>query len=201
SAHSGPGQSAFTRRTSSAREAGRTSAGGLALALVPGEPADRGDLDPDAPLEPEQLLELRPFCSGQVARFDLRGDLADRLLVLDQLREAEADDRARRPAQILGPRILVDAQRHVRIGRDVAKVAAALPEAEEEAAVLPDVPDRRQVGPAVGAVRCEPADAELAEERVALRVRERVLPGRGRPVQERLRHQSSRIAAARTGEP
>ena len=79
--------------------------------------------------------------------------------------------------------------------------ASAVAEREVEPAVLPDVPDRRNVPPAVAAVRAEAADMLLREEGFPLLVRQCVLAGRGRQVQEPPAHDSSRIPTARTGEP
>ena len=76
-----------------------------------------------------------------------------RLLLLDESGQSEAHDRPRRLRQVGHPRVVVDAHRHVRIRCDVAEMAAALAERQEEPAVLPDVPDRRHVGPAVLPVR------------------------------------------------
>src|SRR5262249_37636512 len=65
---------------------------------------------------------------------------------------AEADDGARGERRIVNAGIDVDAQRHMVVTANVLQMPATVPERVVEAPVLPEVPDRRQVPPAVTAV-------------------------------------------------
>src|SRR5262249_58433552 len=86
------------------------------------------------------------------------------------------------------PGIDVHAERRMRITAEVLEVPAAVPQGMVEAAVLPQVPDRRHMPPPVRAVRAEMPVQLAGKEGVPLFRGERVLPRGCRSVQQVLRH-------------
>src|SRR5262249_53608754 len=99
---------------------------------------------------------------------------------------AEANDGAWGESRIVNAGIDVDAQRHMVVAANVLQMPATVPERVVEAPALPEVPDRRQVPPAVTAVGAQTTDELAAEELVALGLRECVLLRRRCQIQQLL---------------